>query len=385
MLRWGLRLEPSRWIDPGEPGFARPAVWLAVALLVHIAALSIWLNSWQRPLQPAPAPDPIPVTLLEPEPPVDVTPPPARLDFGRHAPPPRLLERMRPAPLRAVAPPPVDALLAAHGSAGGYALEPTHGKLGLDVTGAAGGFGGLVGSGNARAPAGSFEEYVGGLHQVGLDVVFAIDATGSMGWLIADVKERVLELAAWIRELVPVTRFGVVAYRDGDDPEFHTRVQPLTLDARKIEAFLGRLEARGGGDTPEDIHAALVAAIGQTAFRADARRVILVLGDAPPHAERLEETLALVREFHASGGTVTLVDTSFDANPSIAARRLGKRVEELVTLDPRGALPEFRRLAVAGGGDAATLEGEADVARRLAVLVFGERWADAVRPLLGEL
>jgi len=385
LLRGSPRLEPLRWADVDEPGFRRRAAWLGLALLIHLVALVVWLEVWGRHRESAPADELIPVTLLAPEASVEPSTRPVPLDF-RSPSHPKSLERPALAPLRALAPPPIDALLSEHGATGGYALEPGHGSLlGLSGTGAGGGRGQGLGIGNARAPSGSFEAYVGSLRQTGLDIVFVIDATGSMGWLIADVKARVLALAAWTRELVPVTRFGVVAYRDGDDPEFLTRVQPLTLDARKVDAFLGALEARGGGDTPEDVHAGLAVAIEQAGFQEDAHRVILVLGDAPPHAERMDETLGLVRDFHARGGTVTLVDTSFDANPTIAARRLHKRVEELQTLDPRGAMAEFQRIAEAGGGDAATLEGEADVARQLAILVFGERWADAVRPLLGAL
>ena len=120
-------------------------------------------------------------------------------------------------------------------------------------------------------------------------------------------------------------------------------------------------------------------------WKSDTRHVIVVVGDAPPHPERLEATLALARDFRARGGTVTAVDTSFDANPTLAAARLGKRVEELQTLDPRGVMPEFRAIAEAGGGDGATLEGDTSVVRQLAVLIFGSRWSEAVRPLLGSL
>jgi hypothetical protein len=48
-------------------------------------------------------------------------------------------------------------------------------------------------------------------------------------------------------------------------------------------------------------------------------------------------------------------------------------------------MPEFRAIAEAGGGDGATLEGDTSVVRQLAVLIFGSRWSEAVRPLLGSL
>ena len=178
------------------------------------------------------------------------------------------------------------------------------------------------GRGNARDGTGDFERFIGGLRELGLDVVFVIDATGSMGWLVDQVKDRVRLLADWIRQLVPVTRFGVVAYRDLDSPEFVTRVLPLTLSARRVERFLEVLGTEGGGDIPEAVDAGLEAAIGEAGFRADAKRVIIVLGDAPPHAERLPAALSLASAFHAAGGTVTTVDTSFDANPRVAAAGL---------------------------------------------------------------
>ena len=76
---------------------------------------------------------------------------------------------------------------------------------------------------------------------------------------------------------------------------------------------------------------------------------------------------------------------SFDANPTIAAARLDKRVEDLQTLSRRGVMPEFLSLAEAGRGDGSTLEGEGRIVRQLAVLIFGRRWSEAVRPLLGTL
>jgi Mg-chelatase subunit ChlD len=182
-----------------------------------------------------------------------------------------------------------------------------------------------------------------------------------------------------------VTRFGVVAYRDDDDPEFLTRVLPLTLSTHKVRRFLDQLEARGGGDIPEAVAAGLRAAIEKPGWRSDSRKIIVIVGDAPPHPEELAATLASARAFRAKGGKVTTVDVSFDANPQIVADRLGKRVEELETVQQRGVMPEFLNIAAAGGGDGSSLEGDRRVVRQLAVVIFGQRWSDDVRPLLGDL
>lgn len=366
--------------------FARRTYWLTLAALLHVVGLGIWLflapTAPDRDLERV-----LPVTLVPPEEPPERELSREILQF-RQPSHPRVRESEPLArEVLALAPPPLDVVPEERGAAGGYSLEAAPSAVGTTAWGGVGGgiaFTG-AGAGNARAPTGSFEEYVGGIRQIGLDVVFVIDATGSMGWLIADVKQRVRLLARWIRELVPVTRFGVVAYRDEDDPEFLVRVQPLTLDAGRIFRFLDRLEARGGGDAFEGLHAGLEAAVERAAWKRDARRVIVVLADAPPRPARYQESLAIARRFREAGGSVTLVDVSFDANPEIVARQLGKSVDELLTIDRRGVMPEFAALAEAGGGDAATLQGESRVVRQLAVLIFGQRWADAVRPLLGDL
>lgn len=381
--------------QPGTPGeslheplLAARSFWLLFAVALHLTAVAVWWLERPPPEEENEELAPIEVRLLPDEAPERELP--REILHFRVPTHPRVRDSLEPPPrIEALAPPPPDAVPDVSSAPGGYALEPVpRSRLGgFDFGGSGGGsaFTG-VGAGNGRDPgSGSFQEYVGGLRQIGLDVVFVVDATGSMGWLISEVKDRVRSLSEWIRELVPVTRFGVVAYRDEDDAEFLVRVQPLTLSTRRVRSFLDHLEARGGGDVPEAVDAGLAAAIEKAGWNRDSRKVILVLGDAPPHPERLERSLALARSFHSQGGTVSTIDVSFDANPELAAAQLGKRVDELQTIEPRGVLPEFRAIAKAGGGDPATLQGDTRVVRQLAVLIFGRSWAEAVRPLLGEL
>jgi len=99
----------------------------------------------------------------------------------------------------------------------------------------------------------------------------------------------------------------------------------------------------------------------------------------------MSENLSMATSFRSRGGTVTTMDVSFDANPELVARQLGVSVGQLETIRPRGAMPEFVQLSNAGGGDASTLEGDLQVVRQLAILIFGEEWADELRPLLGDL
>src|SRR5690606_25096877 len=108
--------------------------------------------------------------------------------------------------------------------------------------GAGGGMGGGIGRGFGRG----FGDYVGLMQKWGFDVVFVIDATNSMEFVIDIVKRRVADLVARIQGLVPNARVGIVAYKDkGDDVT--VRVSSLSFHADKLQAFLGSVRAGGGG------------------------------------------------------------------------------------------------------------------------------------------
>lgn len=116
-----------------------------------------------------------------------------------------------------------------------------------------------------------------------LDVVFALDTTGSMGRELDEAKDRVQQIAGALREARAQERirFGVVAFRDkGDD--YVTKNLELTSDIARVKRFIAGLSAGGGGDGPEHVLAALEVAIKRTSW-GDGERQVFVVGDAPPH------------------------------------------------------------------------------------------------------
>ena len=118
-------------------------------------------------------------------------------------------------------------------------------------------------------------------HQV--DVVFAVDTTGSMGGLIEGAKRTVWSIATHIKEIDPQAdiHVGLVAYRDlGDD--YVTKDFALTSDMDAVFAELSAYRAAGGGDTPEDVDAALYDAVHKMQWRDGAKKLIFLVGDAPP-------------------------------------------------------------------------------------------------------
>ena len=120
-----------------------------------------------------------------------------------------------------------------------------------------------------------------------LDIVFAIDATGSMGDEIHKLKVSMHAAADQIARLPsqPDLCFGLVAYRDRGD-EFFIRGADLTNDLDAFQSMLARLQARGGGDYPEAMNEALHTAVHRLAWRGEGTaRIVVLLADAPPHLD----------------------------------------------------------------------------------------------------
>lgn len=116
-----------------------------------------------------------------------------------------------------------------------------------------------------------------------VDVVFAVDTTGSMGGLLDGAKRTVWSIASHIREVDKNAdvHVGLVAYKDLGDV-YVTKDFPLTSDMDGVFAELSTYTAEGGGDVPEDVDAALDDAVHKMAWRDGAKKMIFLVGDAPP-------------------------------------------------------------------------------------------------------
>lgn len=120
-----------------------------------------------------------------------------------------------------------------------------------------------------------------GEHQE-IDVVFALDTTGSMGGLLDGAKRTIFSIATHIKETNgnASLRIGLVAYRDIHD-EYVTKVFPMTEDIDAVFADLSQLTAGGGGDLPEHVNKALVDVLAMP-WRDKAAKMVFLVGDAPP-------------------------------------------------------------------------------------------------------
>lgn len=123
-----------------------------------------------------------------------------------------------------------------------------------------------------------------------LDIVFILDTTGSMGEEINRLKAtiEIIKLNLTSLSSRPKVRFGMVLYKDIGD-EYRTRVIPLTGSLPGFQRDLDLVEASGGGDTPEDLQAALEAAMTHLDWNRNGIRLSFIITDAPPHLDYEQE------------------------------------------------------------------------------------------------
>ncbi len=144
-----------------------------------------------------------------------------------------------------------------------------------------------------------------------LDIALVIDATGSMGDELEYLKVEIRDIADAIHRHFPNVdqRFALVVYRDTGD-QYTTRVFDFTGDIDAFQRDLSAQSAGGGGDYPEAMDAAMAAA-AKLSWRADgAAKVTFLVADAPPHANKIDDTLDAVDGLRSKGVAVYPVASS---------------------------------------------------------------------------
>jgi hypothetical protein len=229
---------------------------------------------------------------------------------------------------------------------------------------------------------------VGWLRRQGMDVVLVIDGTESMRMILDDVKAKMGLLIQAIHRIVPIARVGIVVFGGrGEKME----VQALTLSPAKLENFLSHITARGGGEWEEDTFGACDFAINRMDWKPYAKKVIVLVGDSPPHKEDFAALIQMIHKFRDENGTFNTVDVAPEEHERFE-REFWLKVhrEEPTTISP---LPEFYRqtessyqvLAKAGGGSMRSLSRDAHINQQVLILAFGEQWRSAVGAFGGGL
>lgn len=135
------------------------------------------------------------------------------------------------------------------------------------------------------------------LRDAGLQVAFVVDSTGSMQLAIDTVRDAINEISAILSGIAPKLELGLVHYKDfGDMGEPAEILQPLHKDPRKVRDRLAKLRAAGGGDIPERVEKGIECALSKKmGWEKAMNRMLIVVGDAPPHPETQTQILEMVR------------------------------------------------------------------------------------------
>ncbi len=212
--------------------------------------------------------------------------------------------------------------------------------------------------------------------------------------IIDDLKRRLNDVVRTMQRLVPTARIGAVAYRDRDtgnvataprqSEDFVVKWSDLTFNASKVQSFLGGIVAEGGGDWKEAVKEGLECAMKQLKWRADAKKVIIIVGSSPPHDEDLPAIKNLIAEWRARNGYVSTIDVSYPLHAE-HERKLYRWLhgEELKVVSP---LPDFYKelqesfhdISRQGGGNDIALGEDAALVRNVLVLAFGAQWEKEV-------
>lgn len=118
-----------------------------------------------------------------------------------------------------------------------------------------------------------------------VDIVWAVDATGSMGDELEYLKTEVLDVIGRAKNNNPALSFrmGTAFYRDKGD-EYIVKSSELSTDIERTVEFIQKQSAGGGGDYPEAVHSALEEVVyGQKWSENAIARICFLVLDASPH------------------------------------------------------------------------------------------------------
>jgi hypothetical protein len=164
----------------------------------------------------------------------------------------------------------------------------------------------------------------------------------------------------------------------------------LTRQVKEVFDRLGSLAAGGGGDLPERVEQGLAEALDRRmGWEADANKVVVLVGDAPPHdlARAVELAKGARERPEAIVGRARVVTGAGASRPLRPVVVSALAVAQVVPWPE--TVRAFEEISRAGGGfcvpfrtDEGTRQASRDLVSRLVEMSFGERHADQARRLV---
>ncbi len=221
-------------------------------------------------------------------------------------------------------------------------------------------------------------DYLGALRQRQLELVITLDATNSMTPVIDAVKVDIDGLILFLGDLSSSLKLGLVAYRDHDNTGKLLEAHPFSTDVASIRNFLFGLQTPGGNTYPEAVFDGLNAS-RQFRWSREAERVILIIGDAPPHEEDESKLRGLLEWFRGQGFAVHTVHVPMEWPDGMLQRMPPAQAQErerFRTQYNQETAQIFREMAHFGAGRFVSLDhaGRSELVRGIMKLTVEDAW-----------
>ena len=186
-----------------------------------------------------------------------------------------------------------------------------------------------------------------------IDVVISFDTTGSMYPVLTQVRRKIKQAVNRLMSELPGIHIGIIAHGDYCDAgsTYVTRHLNLTHDTTAIIDFVTNTQATHGGDAPECYELVLYEAQA-LAWRPDATRVFVLIGDDVPHPPAANPQ-------HLNWRTEVAALTT-----------QGVSVYAVQALNRRHATPFYRELAHTSGGFHLSLDQFAEITDMLMAICY---------------
>jgi hypothetical protein len=194
----------------------------------------------------------------------------------------------------------------------------------------------------------ALEDYMEQLSTREVDLAICLDCTASMSGELSAAQAGIDDLMLFVGDVVKAFRFALVAYRDRRDRDFETKGWDFTTSGAEARQWLWLLSAYGGGDRPEAVYPAMKLACMQLSWRPEHDKILIVIGDAPPHVGYGSHCVELARR----GAEIEMTTHAIEAE--------GEEVEY------------FADIARAGEGRVVSLEDDDLLIPEIAGLTLGE-------------
>ena len=190
--------------------------------------------------------------------------------------------------------------------------------------------------------------------------------------------------------MVPASRVAVVAYRDKGD-EYVTKWVDFSFKTEKVQSFVANLRSDGGGDYPEAVYEAVDAAMTELSWRKTSRRIMIIIGSSPPHAETMPALLKLVRDLKEKNGAIGAIDVTkrlhdeYERADWVAHGSVGEFKPTPMPGFYKEVSDTYSVITGQGGGELMALGEDKSLLRQVMILTFGTRWRVEMAKYMGKL